>query len=53
MLEVSRTIIESLQGIAWMLLVFFVVALMAYVGGAFGRDFRTPAVADTQNQTLN
>lgn len=31
MLEVYRTIIETLQGIAWMLLVFFVVALVAYV----------------------
>lgn len=30
-LEVYRTIIESLQAIAWMLLVFFVVALIAYV----------------------
>ncbi len=30
-LEVYRTIIESLQGIAWMLLVFFVFALIAYV----------------------
>lgn len=30
-LEVYRTIVESLQGIAWMLLVFFVVALVAYV----------------------
>ncbi len=30
-LEVYRTIIESLQSIAWMLLVFFVVALIAYV----------------------
>lgn len=30
-LEVYRTIIETLQGIAWMLLVFFVVALLAYV----------------------
>ncbi|UOO83193.1 hypothetical protein LVJ83_03220 [Uruburuella testudinis] len=30
-LEVYRTVIESLQGIAWMLLVFFVFALMAYV----------------------
>ena len=30
-LEVYRTIIESLQGIAWMLLVFFVAALIAYV----------------------
>lgn len=30
-LEVYRTVIGSLQGIAWMFLVFFVVALVAYV----------------------
>jgi hypothetical protein len=30
-LEVYRTIIETLQGIAWMLLVFFAVALVAFV----------------------
>lgn len=30
-LEIYRTIIEALQGIAWMLLVFFVFALIAYV----------------------
>ncbi len=30
-LEVYRTIIGSLQGIAWVLLVFFVFALVAYV----------------------
>jgi ABC-type multidrug transport system fused ATPase/permease subunit len=30
-LEVYRTVIETLQGIAWMLLVFFVFALVAYV----------------------
>jgi hypothetical protein len=30
-LEVYRTIIGTLQGIAWMLLVFFVFALVAYV----------------------
>jgi hypothetical protein len=30
-LEVYRTVIESLQGIAWLLLVFFVFALIAYV----------------------
>ena len=30
-LEIYRTIIESLQAIAWMLLVFFVFALIAYV----------------------
>ena len=30
-LEIYRTIIESLQSIAWMLLVFFIFALLAYV----------------------
>lgn len=30
-LEVYRTVIETLQGIAWMLLVFFCIALVAYV----------------------
>jgi len=30
-LELYRTIIETLHGIAWMLLVFFLVALLAYV----------------------
>jgi ABC-type transport system involved in multi-copper enzyme maturation permease subunit len=30
-LEVYRTVIESLQGIAWLLLVFFAVALIAFV----------------------
>jgi len=30
-LEIYRTIIETMQGIAWMLLVFFVFALIAYV----------------------
>jgi len=30
-LEVYRTIIESLQGLAWVLLVFFVIALIAFV----------------------
>jgi hypothetical protein len=30
-LELYRTVIESLQAIAWMLLVFFVFALIAYV----------------------
>jgi len=29
-LEIYRTIIESLQSIAWMLLVFFIFALIAY-----------------------
>lgn len=30
-LEIYRTIIETLQGVAWMLLVFFIFALVAYV----------------------
>ena len=30
-IEVYRTIIESLASVAWMLLVFFVFALIAYV----------------------
>ena len=30
-LELYRTVIEALQGIAWLLLVFFVFALVAYV----------------------
>jgi hypothetical protein len=30
-LEIYRTVIETLQGIAWMLLVFFVFALVAFV----------------------
>ena len=29
--EIYRTVIGTLQGIAWMLMVFFVVALIAYV----------------------
>ena len=31
MLEIYRTIIETLQSIAWMLLVVFVATLIAYV----------------------
>lgn len=30
-LELYRTVIESLQGLAWMLLVFFIFALVAFV----------------------
>ncbi|MBN2367269.1 MAG: hypothetical protein JXL67_13955 [Calditrichaeota bacterium] len=30
-LEVYRTIIDTLQGLAWLLLVFFIFALLAYV----------------------
>jgi hypothetical protein len=30
-LEIYRTIIDSLEGLAWLLLVFFVIALIAFV----------------------
>ena len=30
-LEIYRTIIETLQGLAWMMLLFFMVSLFAYV----------------------
>ena len=30
-LEVFRTVIETIQGLAWMFLIFFMVALLAYV----------------------
>jgi len=30
-LEIYRTIIETLQGVAWLLLIFFAVALVAYI----------------------
>jgi len=45
-LEVYRTVIETLQSVAWLLLAFFVVALVAYVvveiGSRFGRDPSRP-----------
>lgn len=41
-LEVYRTIIETLQSIAWMLLVFFLFALIAYVI-VRGREVREDA----------
>lgn len=48
-LEIYRTVIESLQGIAWMLLVFFVVALMAYV---FVKYTETRHASDTESEKL-
>lgn len=39
-LEIYRTIIGSLQGIAWLLLVFFVFALVAYVIVRVGENRR-------------
>lgn len=43
-LEIYRTIIETMQGIAWMLLVFFVFALIAYVV-LRGFELRRPGAA--------
>ena len=41
LLELYRTVIETLQGIAWLLLVFFAFALIAYVIVRFGELKRT------------
>ena len=40
-LELYRTVIDTLQGIAWMLLVFFVFALIAYVIVRFAETRRS------------
>jgi hypothetical protein len=42
-LEIYRTVIEALQSIAWMLLVFFVFALIAYVVVRIFESRQTPA----------
>lgn len=41
-LEVYRTIIETLQGIAWLLLIFFIFTLMAYIVLRIIETKRTP-----------
>lgn len=48
-LEVYRTVIGTLQGIAWVLLVFFVVALLAFVIVRLGeaRGVQRSRTADT------
>jgi hypothetical protein len=46
-LEIYRTVIETLQGIAWLLLVFFVIALIAYVIVKFTETRR---VGDAENK---
>lgn len=48
-LEVYRTIIETLQATAWLLLVFFVVAIVAYgISRAAGKGSRQePASSET------
>jgi hypothetical protein len=45
-LELYRTVIETLQGVAWMLLVFFVFALVAYVVVRFAESRRAGSAAD-------
>lgn len=50
LLEVYRTIISTLQGAAWVLLVFFVVALIAYVIVRI-YESRAPA-AERESQTM-
>lgn len=47
-LEVYRTVIETLQSIAWMLLVFFVFALIAYVV-VRGFEWKRAATGKEQN----
>jgi hypothetical protein len=46
-LELYRTVIETLQGIAWLLLVFFVIALIAYV---IVRFTETRRIGDPENK---
>jgi hypothetical protein len=47
-LEIYRTVIEALQSIAWMLLVFFVFALIAYV---IVRIFESRRGSNTETQS--
>jgi len=44
-LEIYRAIIGTMQGVAWMLLIFFIFALLAYVI-VRGREVRTTPKAD-------
>lgn len=49
-LEVYRTVIETLQALAWVLLVFFVFALLAFVIVRFGEmrsESRKPSVPES------
>ena len=48
-LEVYRTVIGTLQGVAWMLLVFFVFALVAYVIVRGLEARRPPPAAEHQD----
>lgn len=47
-LEIYRTVIGTLQGVAWMLLVFFVFALIAYVIVRAFELKRQPKVDETR-----
>jgi len=52
-LEIYRTVIETLQGIAWVLLLFFVVALFAYAlvrAFELRRGARPQAVSDMKEE---
>jgi hypothetical protein len=44
-LEIYRTVIGTLQSVAWMLLVFFLVALLAFVV-VKGREMKHPVPSD-------
>ena len=50
--EIYQTTIESLQGIAWMLLVFFVFALIAYVIVRIG-EMRAEPKNSNESSTSN
>lgn len=49
-LEIYRTVIGTLQSVAWMLLVFFLVALIAFVI-VKGREFKRQAQAESGKQS--
>ncbi len=50
-LEVYRTIIETLQALAWLLLVFFLFAMIAYVIIRIWGDRRGKEMTDTQQKS--
>lgn len=51
-LEVYRTIIETLQGVAWVLLVYFVVALIAFVLVRIVEVWRKPKVKGSDDEVV-
>jgi len=52
-LELYRTVIEALQGVAWLLLVFFVFALIAYVIVRIAEMKRGPAAEQRRDQSAD